>query len=113
KEKEFGELVKEVPRLVDNYFRHITPLSVKKDKGGKRYKVKVNCPFCKKNIEYGNYNLQKRLLYRRVIYCRECGMRFVVVSSLMKLSGSFPYLKSRSEKAIRKIRSTMSVRNIK
>lgn len=104
-------LFKEIKRLRNKYMKQTVPLSVKKE-GGKRYRIKVKCPYCRKIIEYGNFYLQKRLLYRSYMTCRECYMRFYVLSPLMGLSRRFPLLGSFVEKTIRRIISDINVAKI-
>lgn len=83
--EEFSALAEEMKALRLKYCEFITPQSVRKASSDV-YEVELQCPYCQKNITYQNYYLQNGMMYMtNGLQCRECGMRFNVVSPLMKL----------------------------
>ena len=47
-----------------------------------RYKVEVECPFCKKENKYENYFFKPNTWYKDYMMCRECGMRYNILKPI-------------------------------
>lgn len=50
------------------------------------YEIKVQCPFCKEKIIYGNCHLPNNYNFSFTALCRKCSRRFYIASSLRKLA---------------------------
>lgn len=46
------------------------------------FNVRVKCPHCGKESEYGNYLLPSRYIFNKMMYCRSCRYRFHLVSGI-------------------------------
>jgi len=105
-DEEVKELDREIQKLRMQYGKFVTPAQLKRmnNEGVKdeRYEVKVDCPFCSKEITYKNYCLQSKLMHQSYMICRDCNMRFNILSPLMKVSKDFYFLPT-VEKYYRKI----------
>jgi len=84
-DKEFEELKKEVYELKIKSGNYVIPFKVEQEKKN-RYSLYVKCPFCKKTSAHKNNYIQTRFFYRFHIHCRNCGMRFHLVSKLYKFT---------------------------
>jgi len=82
-DEEVLQLKKDILEARRKYAKYVVPLKIRKRKGN-RYSVLVECPFCKKKINYRNFSIQDRILYTFWISCRSCKMRFSVVSRIYK-----------------------------
>ena len=82
-DEEVLQLKKDILEARRKYAKYVVPLKIRKKKGN-RYSVLVECPFCKKKINYRNFSIQDRILYTFWISCRSCKMRFSVVSRIYK-----------------------------
>ena len=60
------------------------PISLKKVKDSGTYNIRVKCPHCNENVEYGNYTIGHRSFFNLMMYCRQCRRRFFLVSRLYK-----------------------------
>jgi radical SAM superfamily enzyme YgiQ (UPF0313 family) len=108
-DEELATLANEINFLRQKFGKFVVPTSVNKKREG-THEVKVKCPFCKKETLYRNYFLQNRLFYATYgLSCRECNMRFNVVSPMLYLLKK-TYILPAIEKAywkVRKIRSNL------
>ncbi len=94
-DKELIELNEEMQKLRMQYGKFVIPKHVKRIDGQTdeaRYEVNVQCPFCKDDLVFKNFYLQNELMYLSYIICRNCNMRFNVLSPLMKLSKDIYFL---------------------
>ena len=74
--------------MLEAYSKHLTfvrPSSVERT-GENVYTVTVDCPFCKETMVYKNCWIQKRFTYGFYMTCRDCHMRFFIVSLIQKLA---------------------------
>ncbi|MCK5043480.1 radical SAM protein [Candidatus Pacearchaeota archaeon] len=102
-DKEFEIVKHEIFKAQRKYRKYIIPLSVKKIKEN-NYEVKIKCPYCKKEILYKNFCIKNRLLYSYFIMCRECKMRYRMVSFLKKVENNYYPILSIFKKYYSKIR---------
>jgi radical SAM superfamily enzyme YgiQ (UPF0313 family) len=83
-DKDIHDLEKEIKKLKSRYYNFIVPKSVTRQNKG--YEVAVKCPFCSNTVTYGNYFLQNKFIYASIgLVCRNCNMRFNIVSPLVNL----------------------------
>lgn len=93
-DKEILELKKEILNSTSKYCKFVTPISLEKEAKG-TYKVRAKCPFCKKEITYGNCLLHSKISYGFYVTCRNCHMRFFIVSLLQKIGYRYyPYVRA-------------------
>lgn len=72
--------------LVDlrrEYGSWVVPISIKKDINN-TFSITVKCPYCKKIITYRNCLFNNAIIYLDRLTCRECPMRFFVISPTLK-----------------------------
>ncbi len=84
-DEEVKELRKEILNAMSKYSKFIKPLAVKKMKKN-IYEFTVKCPYCKKIMTYKNCFIKNKFTYGFNLVCRDCRMRFFVVSPLQKLA---------------------------
>ena len=84
-DEEVKELKEEILDSVSEYCEFVRPNSIKKD-GKNSYEVEVKCPYCNKIVNYKNCYIKNKLTYGFYIVCRECHMRFFIVSLLQKIA---------------------------
>jgi len=65
--------------------RYLVPQKIKKENKPHRYTIYIECPECKKKIQYKNCHIQDRLVYTFWISCRNCKARFSLVSPIYKI----------------------------
>ncbi|MEK6906793.1 MAG: radical SAM protein [Nanoarchaeota archaeon] len=92
-DKDISNLKKEILKSTAKYSRYIMPLYIKKMKEDS-YELKVKCPFCKQTEHYKNCFIGNRISYGFYMTCRNCGMRFFIVSLIQKISYKY-YSKTR------------------
>lgn len=86
-DEEFRQLKKDVFDAESKGRMRVRPISIKKmDRNN--YSLKVRCPYCKETVEYNNCFIKSRLTYGFNIICRNCHMRFFVVSFIQKIAYS-------------------------
>jgi len=83
-DKDFSELIKTIAKLMASLTNAVEPLYVKSMDSG-RYEVLSKCPFCNEKTLYKNFYLQRRHLYRSYIICRNCNMRYYIISPLFRI----------------------------
>jgi superfamily II helicase len=88
-DKEIKHLKKEIIKLTYKYMKHIVPKNIRKENG--RYNVKIVCPYCNKEVTYGNLVLNNPLFFRLFVCCRNCYMRFCLTSFLFKVFYKYYY----------------------
>ena len=77
-EEEYVEMVREIKELRTKY-SHYSKIKIKKTE--KNYQITVECPFCKKEIKYENFNPHGNL----TLICRECFKRFFGILTMSDL----------------------------
>ncbi len=82
-DKEIFKLKKNILEARRKYCNYVIPSKINKINKN-RYDMKVKCPFCNKMINYGNVLVYNRNHYSASVICRNCSMRFFVVSRLYK-----------------------------
>ncbi len=80
--EEFNQLKEEVNEALANGRKIVKPLSLKRTKG-KRYDLKVKCPYCGQIIEYKNFVIGNRVYYILYVMCKNCSKKFHIGGSLM------------------------------
>ena len=86
-DEEFKQLKKDVFDAESKYREQVRPLSVNKMRD-RIYSFKVKCPYCSKTTVYKNCYVKNRFTYGFNIVCRNCHMRFFVVSLVQKIAYS-------------------------
>lgn len=81
--QEILQLKKDILEARRRYSYYIVPYKIKKI-GKKKYDLLVKCPYCKETINYKNCFLDNKFHYNMYVSCRNCHMRFFIVSSLYK-----------------------------
>lgn len=88
--KEFVRLNKEVLDLVSKNVYFVRAKKIKiQNRDKKTYELRTNCPFCKREVVYGNCFLPQKYSFGIFMVCRKCGMRFFIVSRLHQLGYMF------------------------
>ncbi|MBU2633624.1 MAG: B12-binding domain-containing radical SAM protein [Nanoarchaeota archaeon] len=82
-DKEIKELKDELLGM-KKYYAYAVPLKIKKTKRN-IYELKVECPSCKKIIEYKNTFIDNRFRFTIIAYCRKCFFRFFIFSWLKRI----------------------------
>ena len=82
-DKEFEELKKEIYKLKVESGHYVVPFKIEEETKDK-YSLYVKCPFCGKTSVHKNNYVPSRFFYRFHIHCRNCGMRFHIVSRFYK-----------------------------
>ena len=84
-DKEIKKLKKDILEAISKDSKFIKPTSIRK-MGEQEYEVKVKCPYCKEIIEYKNCFIKNKFTYGFNLVCRNCHMRFFVVSFIQKIA---------------------------
>lgn len=84
-DKELNDLRREVLDCMSKYSKFTVPKSIKKT-GDKIYAIKIDCPFCKKEVEYKNLLIENKFSFGCFITCRKCFMRIWIVSNFQKIA---------------------------
>lgn len=82
-EDEFSQLKKDVYDALAKYRKYVRPLSIR-NTNKNTYAVKVECPYCAETITYNNCWIKNRFTYDFYMTCRNCHMRYYIVSALKK-----------------------------
>ncbi len=82
-DEEIKQLKKEILSLMSKYLKFVRPISMKKMKEN-IYEFKVRCPYCGKINDYKNCFIKNKWSYGFYMLCRECHMRFFIVSFIQK-----------------------------
>lgn len=82
-DKEVLELKKDILEARRKYYFYAIPSKIKK-MSEEKYEIRVKCPFCKEILNYKNCFIENRLRINMWTPCRECNMRFFIVSKLYK-----------------------------
>jgi len=61
------------------------PYCFEKNSSDKVYEVLSKCPFCFEKNLYKNFYLQRDYIYSSYLCCRNCNMRYSIVSPLLKI----------------------------
>lgn len=99
-DEEFRQLKKAVFDAESKGREQVRPISIKKAKKN-IYSLDVKCPYCKETVKYNNCFIKNRLTYGFNIICRNCHMRFFIVSFVQKLAYSH-YSKIRDMRVFQK-----------
>lgn len=86
-DEEFRQLKKDVFDAESKGREQVRPNSIKKVKKN-IYSFEVKCPYCKETVRYNNCFIKNRLTYGFNVICRNCHMRFFIVSFVQKLAYS-------------------------
>jgi radical SAM superfamily enzyme YgiQ (UPF0313 family) len=93
-DKEISQLRREILDVTRKYCKFVSPVSIKKTRKN-IYNLKVKCPYCKKMITYGNCLIDNKWNYSFNLPCRECGLRFYIVSFIRKIGYKhYPYFRA-------------------
>jgi hypothetical protein len=89
-DKEFDKLRNEVLQLNQTYFKNSAIVLKKVRTGDSIYSMTVRCPFCNELIVYNNINLflytgARESIYAVPVLCKNCFMKFKMVSRLYSL----------------------------
>lgn len=82
---EFTQLKKMVRDAESKYREYVRPVAVKRSRKNV-YSFKLTCPYCHETTIYGNCYVQNRFTYGFNLICRNCHMRFFVVSLVQKIA---------------------------
>jgi len=83
--QEIEKLGKDVLELTSKHTKYTVPLSMK-NSGVNVFEFKVKCPHCKQIIEYKNCLIWNKFSYGFWVICRNCHLRFFIVSSIQRLA---------------------------
>jgi radical SAM superfamily enzyme YgiQ (UPF0313 family) len=92
-DEEIRELDKALLILFSKYAKFVRPQYIKKTSKN-IYSLKIKCPFCKENIIYNNCVISNPFTYGFHLICRNCRMRFMIVSAIQRLAYRY-YTKTR------------------
>lgn len=81
-EEEFQQLKVDIAKTDLLYYKYVS--STKIDRIGSLYEIHVKCPYCKIKSVYRNYFPPTRVFDCRAIVCRECQIRFFLVTPYAK-----------------------------
>jgi len=84
-DKEINDLKKEIWDATRRYRRFVVP-KIKRNIHNNTYSAYVKCPYCKKEVEYNNIFINNPHFYNFFITCKECYMRFFMLSPLMRIA---------------------------
>jgi radical SAM superfamily enzyme YgiQ (UPF0313 family) len=84
-DKEILELKKDILESRRKYTKYIIPLKIKKEKINQRYSLLIQCPFCKKKMNYQNFFISDRLVFTQWTSCKNCQRRFNISSRIYKI----------------------------
>lgn len=95
-DEEIDNLNNEILDSIRKYAQFKIPSKIETENKSKcLYALTVQCPFCKKNIRYGNCYLPNKKSFGIFFLCRSCGMRFFAVSSIQRFAYRFyPQIKA-------------------
>jgi radical SAM superfamily enzyme YgiQ (UPF0313 family) len=93
-DKEIIDLKKNILEKISKNTKFTKCIKKKKLKNGK-YEVHTKCPFCKEKLIYKNCKIDNIFSYGFSLICRNCFLRFFVVSKIQKIAYS-NYAKIRS-----------------
>ncbi|MDI6773845.1 MAG: radical SAM protein [Verrucomicrobiota bacterium] len=86
-DREIQRLYSTLLELTSRHMPFVRPRRLARSARGQGgYEMTVDCPFCRKENQYGNTGIQNRLTYGFYVVCRSCAMRMVVVGSLQSLA---------------------------
>ena len=84
-DKEVLKLKKDIIDTRIKYAYYVIPEKIEKI-GDKRYNLHKQCPFCNKEQIFQNCSINNKLYYTKLKSCRNCNMRFFIVSKLYKFT---------------------------
>lgn len=84
-DEEFNQLKKDVFDAESKGREHIRPISMKR-MNKNEYSLEVKCPYCRESVRYKNCFIENRFTYGFSVICRNCYMRFFVVSFIQALA---------------------------
>ncbi|MCX6746790.1 MAG: radical SAM protein [Candidatus Pacearchaeota archaeon] len=87
-DKEIQELSDSLLVLFSRYAKFVKPISMKKMKKNV-YAFEIKCPYCYKKLLYKNCFIPNKFTYGFHLTCRNCHMRFVLVSAIQKIAYRF------------------------
>lgn len=86
-DEEINQLKRDIYDAISKYCEFVRPLSLKKIIKNV-YDVKAQCPYCKDIRTYKSCHIDNRATYDFFMTCRNCHMRFYIVSMLRKIAYS-------------------------
>lgn len=90
-DKEIMELKNEILNSQSKYTDYVVPKKINK-MSKNIYQMDVKCPFCNKEMTYKNFLLNNRFSFGIFIICRNCHMRYFIVSRLHRIAYEYyPY----------------------
>ncbi len=84
-DEELKNFRKKMLKAYRAHIRFVRPISIK-DTGNERYRFEVKCPFCKEIVIYNNCYIKNKYTYGFNIICKNCCMRFFIVSIAQKIA---------------------------
>jgi C4-type Zn-finger protein len=84
-DSEFKKMIDNVYDATAKYCKFVIPDSIKKT-GSEIYEVDLKCPYCNAEIKWENCHIPNKFFYKFNILCKNCSMRFFVVSFMEKLA---------------------------
>ncbi len=84
-DQEILQLKKDILKARRKYSYYVLPSKIRRTKN-KKYTLQAKCPFCKKTINYANTSFNSKFYYTMNVSCRNCNMRFFIVSRLYKFT---------------------------
>lgn len=86
-DRQFIRLWYEINKAVIKYRVYARKWELEQNRDG-TYSISVECPHCKKMVEYKNYLLGSKYYFSVMMYCRKCSRRFFLASGLFKAAFS-------------------------
>ncbi len=80
--EEFNQLKEDISKALTKYRKIVKPIYLRKIKD-KRYELKVKCPYCNQEVEYGNFLIDNKMFYILYVMCKNCSKKFHIGSKLM------------------------------
>ena len=81
-DSEFEKLKLDIFEAELKFRMDVIPISLKKIKDTGAYDIRVKCPHCNENVEYGNYKIRHKSFFNIMMYCKQCRRRFFLSSRL-------------------------------
>ncbi|MDO8517090.1 MAG: hypothetical protein Q7S33_03100, partial [Nanoarchaeota archaeon] len=82
---EFKKMRNEVYDATAKYCKFVIPNSIRKT-SFETYEVNLECPYCNTKINHKNCYIKNKFFYDFHILCKNCSMKFFVVSFMKKLA---------------------------
>jgi len=108
-DEQFEALKKYEMYVIGHSYCFTKPIALKKmkSKHKKRYEVTIKCPFCKEVQTYKNCRIPNKWLFGFLLVCRNCRMRFFVLSAAQKIAYEHYNISRRVRTFYKKIRNAV------